>query len=104
MNGVQYKIQEKAQQKDMLAVKLETSEKSYGALKTDLDRFTDNLENLEQEVNSLSGQLLQLEIIQTYKSSPETIDGVYDRPQSVKLAPSLKEKIKRKRKILPPVH
>ncbi|XP_052280286.1 uncharacterized protein LOC127877984 isoform X2 [Dreissena polymorpha] len=104
LNGVQYKIQEKAQQKDMLAVKLETSEKSYGALKTDLDRFTDNLENLEQEVNSLSGQLLQLEIIQTYKSSPETIDGVYDRPQSVKLAPSLKEKIKRKRKILPPVH
>lgn len=101
---VQTKIQHKAQQKDMLAVKLESSEKSYGALKTDLDRFTDNLTTLEQEVNGLSGQLLQLEIIQTFKSSPENIDGVYDRPQSVKLAPSLKEKIKRKRKIMPPVH
>lgn len=101
---VQSKIQQKAQQKDMMAVKLETSEKSYGALKTDLDRFTNNLTMLEQEVNGLSGQLLQLEIIQTFKSSPENIDGVYDRPQSVKLAPSLKEKIKRKRKIMPPVH
>ncbi|KAL4230740.1 hypothetical protein ACF0H5_011115 [Mactra antiquata] len=104
LSGVQSKIQEKAQQKDMLAVKLETNEKSYGVLKTDLDCFTDNLDKLEQEVNGLSGQLLQLEIIQTYKSSPENIDGVYDRPQSVKLAPSLKEKIKRKRKIMPPVH
>ncbi|XP_052791945.1 uncharacterized protein LOC128226094 isoform X2 [Mya arenaria] len=104
LSGVQYKIQAKAQQKDMLSIKLETSEKSYGALKTNLDNFSDNLERLEQEVNGLSGQLLQLEIIQTCKSSPENIDGVFDRPQSVKLAPSLKEKIKRKRKIMPPVH
>jgi len=102
LSGVQNKIAEKAQQKDMLSLKLETNEKSYGALKTNLDQFTDNLEKLEQEVNGLSGQLLQLEIIQTYKSSPENLDGVYDRPQSVKLAPSLKEKIKRKRKIMPP--
>lgn len=104
LTGVQSKIQEKAHQKDMLAVKLETNEKSYGVLKTDLDSFTENLDKLEQEVNGLSGQLLQLEIIQTYKSSPENMDGVLDRPQSVKLAPSLKEKIKRKRKIMPPVH
>ncbi|XP_053398697.1 golgin subfamily B member 1-like isoform X2 [Mercenaria mercenaria] len=104
LSSVQTKIQEKAQQKDILAVKLETNEKSYGALKTDLESFTENLDSLEQEVNGLSGQLLQLEIIQTFKSSPENLDGVFDRPQSVKLAPSLKEKIKRKRKILPPVH
>ena len=105
VHGVHSKIQEKSQQKDMLAEKVETSEKSYGALKTDLDRFSTNLEQLEQEVNDLSGQLLQLEIIQTFKSSPENIDNVYDRPQSVKLAPSLKEKIKqRKRKIMAPVH
>lgn len=105
LNSVHYKIQEKAQEKDMLTGKVEVSEKSYGALKQDLDQFTDNLEKLEQEVNSLSGQLLQLEIIQKYKSSPENLDGVFDRPQSVKLAPSLKEKIKqRKRKIMAPVH
>jgi hypothetical protein len=51
-------------------------------------------------VNILSGQLLQLEIIQTYKTSPETVEQIFDRPQTVKLAPSLKEKIKnRKRKV-----
>lgn len=104
LSNVHDKIQEKSQQKDMLAGKVENSEKSYGELKTSLDSFSDNLEKLEQEVNSLSGQLLQLEIIQTFKSSPENMDGVYDRPQSVKLAPSLKEKIKRKRKVMAPVH
>lgn len=103
LSNVHDKIQEKSQQKDMLVDKVENSEKSYGELKTSLDKFSQNLESLEQEVNSLSGQLLQLEIIQTFKSSPENLDGVYDRPQSVKLAPSLKEKIKKKRKVLAPV-
>ena len=103
LSNVHDKIQEKSQMKDMLAGKVENGEKSYGELKTSLDRFSDNLEKLEQEVNGLSGQLLQLEIIQTFKSSPENMDGVYDRPQSVKLAPSLKEKIKRKRKVMAPV-
>lgn len=104
LSNVHDLIQEKSQQKDMLADKVENGEKSYGELKTNLDRFSENLEKLEQEVTGLSGQLLQLEIIQTFKSSPENMDGVYDRPQSVKLAPSLKEKIKRKRKVMAPVH
>ena len=103
LSTVHDKIQEKYQQKDMLAGKVEVSEKSYGELKASLDNFSENLEKLEVEVNGLSGQLLQLEIIQTFKSSPENMDDVYDRPQSVKLAPSLKEKIKRKRKVLAPI-
>jgi hypothetical protein len=49
------------------------------------NKYSDDLETLEQEVNILSGQLLQLEIIQTYKTSPETVEQIFDRPQTVKL-------------------
>ncbi|KAK3599966.1 hypothetical protein CHS0354_012618, partial [Potamilus streckersoni] len=100
----QSEIMEKSQMKEELAEKVEATEKTYGTLKSDLDKFSLNLHVLEQEVSELSGQLLQLEIIQTFKTSPEQMDGIYDRPQSVKLAPSLKEKIKRKRKVTAQVH
>jgi len=100
LSDVEDQVMVKQHEKVLLSEKVETTQKSYGALKTDCDRFSDGLEKLEQEVNILSGQLLQLEIIQTYKSSPENVERIFDRPQTVKLAPSLKEKIRRKRKAL----
>ena len=98
LSNVQDEMIVKSQEKFLLSEKVETTEKTYGALKTDFEKYSDNLEQLEHEVNILSGQLLQLEIIQTYKTSPENVEQIFDRPQTVKLAPSLKEKIKRKRK------
>lgn len=100
LSDVQDKKVEKDQAKSLLTEKVENSQKSYGAAKDEFSKYSDELEALEQEVNILSGQLLQLEIIQTYKTSPETVEQIFDRPQTVKLAPSLKEKIKnRKRKV-----
>lgn len=100
LSDVQDKKVEKDQAKSLLTEKVENSQKSFGAAKNEFSKYSDELETLEQEVNILSGQLLQLEIIQTYKTSPENVEQIFDRPQTVKLAPSLKEKIKnRKRKV-----
>ncbi|XP_021344668.1 polyamine-modulated factor 1-binding protein 1-like isoform X2 [Mizuhopecten yessoensis] len=100
LSDVEDQMMVKKQEKFLLREKVDTHQKTYEAFKTDFDRYSDGLEKLEQEVNVLSGQLLQLEIIQTYKSSPENVEQIFDRPQTVKLAPSLKEKIRRKRKAL----
>lgn len=101
LSNVEDELMVKSQERILINEKVETSVKTYDTLKTDFEKYSDNLEKLEQEVNILSGQLLQLEIIQTYKTSPENVEQIFDRPQTVKLAPSLKEKIKRKRKGLP---
>ncbi|XP_071127000.1 putative leucine-rich repeat-containing protein DDB_G0290503 isoform X1 [Mytilus edulis] len=100
LSDVQDKKVERDQAKSLLTEKVENSQKSYGAARNEFSKYSDELETLEQEVNILSGQLLQLEIIQTYKTSPENMEQIFDRPQTVKLAPSLREKIKnRKRKV-----
>ncbi|XP_035828966.1 uncharacterized protein LOC101856477 [Aplysia californica] len=95
---VQDKILAKSHEKILLAEKINHSEKSYDALKTDFDKYSDNLEELEAEVTGLSGQLLQLEIVHTIKTSPETLDNLLDRPSTVKLSQSLKERIKERKK------
>ncbi|RUS78593.1 hypothetical protein EGW08_013661 [Elysia chlorotica] len=95
---VQDKILAKSHEKILLTEKISTSEKSYGMLKSDLDSFSDNLEKLEAEVSGLSGQLLQLEIVHTIKTSPEALDNLVDRPSTVKLSKSLKEKIRERKK------
>lgn len=50
---VQDQILAKSHEKIILAEKIHTSEKSYGVLKTDLDKFSENLEDLEAEVGCL---------------------------------------------------
>lgn len=98
---IQTVIAQKGQEKMVIEEKVETHEKAYTGLKSDLDKFTLNLEQLEHDVNNLSDQLFQLEIIQSYKTSPEQIEEIFGRPSTVKLAPSLKEKIQqRKRRYL----
>ena len=66
------------------------------SLKTELDHFNANVEALQQEMSELNNGLTQLEIIHNFKTSPEKVEDFYERPVSVKLAPSLKEKIKLK--------
>lgn len=95
---VQDKILAKSHEKILLTEKISTSEKSYGLLKSDFDSFSENLEKLEAEVSGLSGQLLQLEIVHTIKTSPEALDNLQDRPSTVKLSKSLKEKIRERKK------
>lgn len=48
---VQDQILAKSHEKILLAEKIQSSEQSYGALKTDLDKFSDNLEKLEGDVS-----------------------------------------------------
>ena len=100
LESIQSEIQAKAEEKVRLSEKVEHGEKSYDALRCDMASFTTSLQKLESEVTDLSGQLLQLEIIHNLKTSPEKVEEIYDRPSTVKLAPSLKEKIKElKRKV-----
>ncbi|XP_076468208.1 uncharacterized protein LOC143299017 isoform X2 [Babylonia areolata] len=102
LDAIQNEIQVKAEEKVRLSEKVEYHEKSYDALRCDMDRFSSRMEQLETEVTDLSGQLLQLEMIHNLKTSPEKVEEMYDRPSTVKLAPSLKEKIKeRQRRIKP---
>ncbi|KAI8798900.1 nucleoprotein TPR [Biomphalaria glabrata] len=95
---VQDQILAKSHEKILLTHKINTSEQSYGALRSDLDKVSENLEDLEAEVTGLSSQLLQLEIVHTIKTSPETLDNLIDRPSTVKLSKSLKERIKERKK------
>ena len=100
LDTIQSQIQVKAEEKVRLSEKVQHGQKSYEALQGDMSRFSQTLNQLESEVTDLSGQLLQLEIIHNLKTSPESVEDIYDRPSTVKLAPSLKEKIKeRKRKM-----
>lgn len=99
LSTMQDQVVVKVQEKEVQKEKVETSKRSCLTLRNELEQFTKNLDQLEAEVIDLSGQLLQLEIIHTIKTSPEKVEEIYERPTSVKLAPSLKEKIKRRRKM-----
>ncbi|XP_013382220.1 citron Rho-interacting kinase [Lingula anatina] len=100
LKSVQEAVAQKSQEKVVVVEKVETSEKVYSSIRVELDSFTANISKLQVQMSELTEQLGQLEMIQTLKTSPEMVDDFYDRPSSVKLAPSLREKIKRKRKIL----
>ena len=83
-----------------LADKAQRSNAAYRTLRRQLDLFTANVRRLQADVLELSDSLEQLESIQTFKTSPERVDEFYEeRPHSVRLAPSLREKIRRKRRM-----
>ncbi|CAH1777736.1 unnamed protein product [Owenia fusiformis] len=100
LSRIEQHMDEKSHQKIVVQEKVEVSEKTYNELKNDLDIFTKNLENLQVDVQELSDSLTQLEIIQNFKTSPEKVEDFYDRPATVKLAPSLMEKILMRKKRL----
>ena len=76
--------------------KVEESKTIYTSLKTELDQFNAKVKALQKEMSELNNGLTELEIIHNFKTSPEKVEDFYERPVSVKLAPSLKEKIKQK--------
>lgn len=90
----------KSQEKVAVVEKVQESNASYKTLKEDLDKFNGEVKRLQKDVHELTGSLTQLEIVQSCKTSPEAVDDFYERPTSVKLAPSLKEKIALKRRRL----
>lgn len=96
---IEQSVQEKAQIKTEIVIVVEETENSYSTVKNELNKFSQNVERLQQEVNQLTDTLTSLEIIQSVKTSPETVEDFYERPVAVKLAPSLKETILRKRKL-----
>ena len=52
---------------------------------------------MKREVRDIHTNLIDMEILHCIKTSPENIDEIRDRPQSVKIAKSLRAKITRKR-------
>ncbi len=100
LSTVENEVKKTTQDKEKVVQTVEESNNAYKALKNDLDKFNENVGKIQQEVNNLTESLTSLEIIQTFKTSPEKVEDFFDRPSSVKLAPSLKEKIRRKRKLM----
>ena len=72
----------------------------YEDLQTQLDKLNANLKGLHLEIVNLSGSVEQLEAIQTFKTCPEVVEDFYERPSTVKLAPSLRDKIMERKKRL----
>ena len=73
---------------------------AYRTLKRQLETFSANVRHLQAGVLGLSESLGQLESIQTFKTSPERVEELFDeQPSIVRLAPSLLEKIRRKRRL-----
>ncbi|XP_064637494.1 uncharacterized protein LOC135493832 [Lineus longissimus] len=99
MASLQDLISEKTLLREEIAIRLEENGGVYLDMKKELQDFTENLQHLYQGLAQLQETMSQLEFLQNIKTSPEKIDDFYDRPSSVKLAPSLKEKIRRKRRI-----
>lgn len=99
--AVHEEMMRKAASMATLADKAQRSSAAYRALRRQLDLFTANVRRLQADVLELSDSLGQLESIQTFKTSPERVDDLYEeRPSSVRIAPSLREKIRRKRRML----
>ena len=101
LEQMEKEVETKASTKQEVSIEFEESNEGYNTIKGELDKFNENFEKLEQEVNELTDSLTHVEIIRTFKTSPERVEDLYERPTTVKLAPSLKEKIlARKRRLM----
>ena len=90
----------KSDKRTIVEARFQQSSESYETLKSDLDDFSKRIERLGKEVDELTDSITHLEIIQSFKTCPEKVEDLFDKPAAVKLAPSLKEKIQlRKRKL-----
>lgn len=75
---------------------LETAS-SHTTVTEDLTHFTNTLDEIEKEAKGVHSELIDIEIIHCIKTSPENLEELKGRPQSVKIARSLRDKITRKR-------
>ena len=98
LNDLQSDMTVKEKERTAVAEILEENTNSFTTLQTDLDQFTETVEKLQNELEALTCKMGELEYIQNLKTSPELVEDFFDRPVSVKLAPSLKNKIQRKLK------
>lgn len=80
---------------------LQESTMSHSLVSDDLNTFTDTLDEIERETKGVHAQLIDIEIIHCIKTSPENLEELRDRPQSVKIARSLRDKITRKKRKSP---
>ncbi|XP_067944571.1 chromosome partition protein Smc-like [Watersipora subatra] len=90
-------LQQKTLEKDEMNVTLKQNTLSYTTVTEDLNAFSDTLDEIEKETKWAHTHLIDIEIIHCIKTSPENIEEIRDRPQSVKIARSLRDKITRKR-------
>ena len=93
-------MKSKSDEKVIVVEKVNESNNTYVQLKSDLEKLVEYVEKLQQEVNDLTDSLGQLEVIQATKTSQENMEELYEKSSKVQLAPSLKQKILRKRKNL----
>ena len=99
IKSMQFEKQDKSKEQTEAKEEVKESQTVYLSLKTELDTMKENLNLLEREVGELTDSLTELETIESFKTSPERIDDFYDRPASVKISKSLRDKIIRKRKV-----
>lgn len=90
-------LESKVKKKEEMTSSLEAKKQSYSVVKRDLDSFMETLYDTEKEVKDVHAELIDVEILHCIKTSPENMDEIRDRPQSVKIAQSLREKITNKR-------
>ena len=90
-------LQQKTIEKDEMNKTLEQNTVSHSTVTEDLNAFTSTLDEIEKETKGVHSELIDIEIIHCIKTSPENLEEIRDRPQSVKIARSLRDKITRKR-------
>ncbi|KAF6036233.1 hypothetical protein EB796_005441 [Bugula neritina] len=97
LQTVNEELQQKTLKKVEMRKRLEQNTTSHSTITADLNSFTNSLEEIEKEAKSVHTELIDIEIIHCIKTSPENLDDMQDRPQSVKIARSLRDTIYRKR-------
>ena len=90
-------IQAKSIKRKEVEESLEETKVNYDAVKEELKSFTDGMSEVEQEFKDVHSNLSDIEILHCIKTSPENVDDLRDRPQSVKIARSLRQRISSRR-------
>jgi len=88
---------EKVTLRQDIKTSMEETQTNYTSIKQDLDSYNDSVFEIECEAKDVNSQLIDIEILHCIKTSPENLDEIRDRPQSVKIARSLRDKITSKR-------
>lgn len=101
LKTVNEELQQKTIEKQEVNKTLKQNTMSHNTVSEDLNTFTDSLDEIERETKDVHAQLIDIEIIHCIKTSPENLEELRDRPQSVKIARSLREKITLKKRRSP---
>ncbi|PAA53931.1 hypothetical protein BOX15_Mlig023664g1 [Macrostomum lignano] len=100
ISSLKTQIQTKTNEKKSAEDLYQAQDSNFANMKTDLEGYTKKVQEMSNELRGVRQHLSHLESIQSLKTSPETVDTFYERPRSVKLAPSLMESINMKKRRL----